>query len=202
VRKVGLQPIQRDGLDYEFDVVLDIDQEHRAAITKTRCSALADQVLLKPGPELGRQVREWLSSAPASVSRAESTRNANALPSGTLPNTSPLPAPTPRPEAQEEGKAAAQSASASKPAKVEASDEVKASGTAALAEIMAHFECPKDGAWGVLKDKLRALGMSTTSLTVEGIDAAMAYIRAEWAAMDESRGRVAALDGQDAGDAQ
>ncbi|MFA6605122.1 MAG: ATP-binding protein [Patescibacteria group bacterium] len=65
-RKVGMAPVQREGLDYEFDIVADMDDMHRAIVTKTRCSALADQVIAKPGPELGKQIRDWLSSAPAS----------------------------------------------------------------------------------------------------------------------------------------
>lgn len=37
IRKVGMAPIQRDGLEYEFDVMFDLDQDsHRAMCTKTR----------------------------------------------------------------------------------------------------------------------------------------------------------------------
>jgi hypothetical protein len=37
IRKVGMAPIQRDGLEYEFDVMFDHDQDsHRAMCTKTR----------------------------------------------------------------------------------------------------------------------------------------------------------------------
>jgi hypothetical protein len=41
VRKLGLAPIQRDDLEYEFQVVAMIDVEHRIDIGKTRCAALA-----------------------------------------------------------------------------------------------------------------------------------------------------------------
>ncbi|NMP25053.1 ATP-binding protein, partial [Sulfobacillus harzensis] len=40
IRKVGLQPIQRDGLDFEFDVVGDMDASNTLIVTKTRCRAL------------------------------------------------------------------------------------------------------------------------------------------------------------------
>jgi hypothetical protein len=37
IRKVGMAPVQRDGLEYEFDVMFDLDQDsHRAICTKTR----------------------------------------------------------------------------------------------------------------------------------------------------------------------
>jgi len=60
-RKVGLAPVQRDGMEYEFDVVGDITLDHELLITKTRCSALADAVISRPGEELGRTLLAWLS---------------------------------------------------------------------------------------------------------------------------------------------
>jgi hypothetical protein len=39
-RKVGQAPIQRDGLEYEFTLVLDLDRDHSVGISKTRCAAL------------------------------------------------------------------------------------------------------------------------------------------------------------------
>lgn len=41
VRKLGLAPIQRDDIEYEFQVVAMIDVEHRIDIGKTRCADLA-----------------------------------------------------------------------------------------------------------------------------------------------------------------
>lgn len=41
VQKLGLAPIQRDDMEYEFQVVAMIDVEHRIDIGKTRCHALA-----------------------------------------------------------------------------------------------------------------------------------------------------------------
>lgn len=36
IRKVGLAPVQRDGIEYEFDLVAEMDQDHNFWITKTR----------------------------------------------------------------------------------------------------------------------------------------------------------------------
>lgn len=47
VTKVGLQPVQRDGLEYEFDIVTDINAEHEMMVSKTRCSEIADKVYRK-----------------------------------------------------------------------------------------------------------------------------------------------------------
>ena len=49
ITKVGLAPVQREGLDYEFDIVGDVDMSHRTVIGKTRCAAIVDKVF-KPTP--------------------------------------------------------------------------------------------------------------------------------------------------------
>jgi hypothetical protein len=61
VVKLGLQPDQRESLEFEFDLVGDIDSEHYLRVNKTRCSALDGQVIHKPGEELGEQLLEWLA---------------------------------------------------------------------------------------------------------------------------------------------
>ena len=63
-RKVGLAPVMRDGIEYEFDVCGDMDQENTLIITKTRCPKLAAGVFPKPGRELADLLKEWLGGAP------------------------------------------------------------------------------------------------------------------------------------------
>lgn len=72
-RKVGLAPVQRDGLEYEFDVVLDVNADHVATVSKTRCSAIADQAFDRPGLELSRVLKGWLSDGPLPAPPAPST---------------------------------------------------------------------------------------------------------------------------------
>lgn len=66
-KKIGLAPIQREGLDYEFTVVGDIDLAHNLTITKTRCEALDGAVINKPGRELAATLIDWLESGAAEV---------------------------------------------------------------------------------------------------------------------------------------
>jgi AAA domain len=73
VRKVGLQPVQRDGLEYEFDVVGDFDQDHNFSVSKTRCSALDGYAVNKPGEEVIRKLKGWLESGEAAAARAKPT---------------------------------------------------------------------------------------------------------------------------------
>lgn len=59
-RKVGLAPIQREGMDYEMDIVLDIDQStHLATPSKDRTS-LFDGTPFVPSKETGEKLKEWL----------------------------------------------------------------------------------------------------------------------------------------------
>jgi hypothetical protein len=62
VRKVGMQPVQRDGLEYEFTVVGDVTQDHDLVVTKTRAAFLKDAVIREAGEELGKQLAEWLAA--------------------------------------------------------------------------------------------------------------------------------------------
>lgn len=60
-RKVGLKPEQRDGIEYEFDLVGDLDLDNTLVVSKSRISALTRAVVPQPGPELAAQINEWLS---------------------------------------------------------------------------------------------------------------------------------------------
>jgi hypothetical protein len=63
-KKVGMAPIQRDGMEYEFDVVGDM-QSGTFVVSKTRCPALADKSFYHPGAEFAGILREWLGGEPA-----------------------------------------------------------------------------------------------------------------------------------------
>lgn len=60
-QKVGMKPIQRDGIEYEFDVIGELDTENTLRITKSRIHTLTNAVIPMPGEELARQIDEWLS---------------------------------------------------------------------------------------------------------------------------------------------
>lgn len=65
VRKVGLAPVQRDGLEYEFDIVADMDIEHNMIVTKTRCRELDNAVINKPGADVAAKLKRWLTDGAA-----------------------------------------------------------------------------------------------------------------------------------------
>lgn len=58
-RKVGLAPIQRDGMEYEFTLMLDIDQDsHYARASKDRTS-LFDGIAFLPDQSTGEKIKKW-----------------------------------------------------------------------------------------------------------------------------------------------
>lgn len=61
IRKVGLAPIQRQGMEYEFTIVGDIDLDHNLVISKSRMAGLADKVEHKPGEKFFKQIADWLA---------------------------------------------------------------------------------------------------------------------------------------------
>lgn len=59
--KKGLQPIQRDGLEYEFTVVADLHENHAMTVSKTRCAALDGKMFRNPGREVAELLLGWLN---------------------------------------------------------------------------------------------------------------------------------------------
>lgn len=79
IKKVGLAAIQREGMEYEFTLVGDVDHTHTLKIQKTRCDGyinLGDQ-FEKPGEVFARKVFGWLmNGADAPAPRARPVEDA------------------------------------------------------------------------------------------------------------------------------
>lgn len=60
--KVGLAPIQRSGLEYEFTVMLELSEGGLAKVGKTRWSEIAEKVIEKPGPKFAKEILAWLGA--------------------------------------------------------------------------------------------------------------------------------------------
>lgn len=70
VKKIGMKAEQRDGTDYEFSVVLEIDhQTHLATATKDRTRLFKDP--LQVTADVGVMLRNWLDSGAEVVPTAE-----------------------------------------------------------------------------------------------------------------------------------
>ncbi len=66
-RKVGMKPVQREGVEYEFDVICDLDDSHKLTVSKSRCSAVDRKIVVLPDAGFMGPVKEWLTSGAARV---------------------------------------------------------------------------------------------------------------------------------------
>jgi hypothetical protein len=80
-RKIGLSPVQREGIEYEFTTCLDIDLDsHMATSSKDRTGLFADRQT-KLDEECGRRLAEWLvtgAKAPPEAPPAQQGSSGNA----------------------------------------------------------------------------------------------------------------------------
>lgn len=65
IRRVGLAPVQRDGMEYEADVLGEMNLNNVMTITKSRCPELMGKAFDKPGAELAATLKAWLSDGEA-----------------------------------------------------------------------------------------------------------------------------------------
>jgi len=63
--RVGLAPEQGKGIEYEFDLLVELSVEHVARVLKDRTGKFQDQLIDKPGEDLGAALAEWLSDGEA-----------------------------------------------------------------------------------------------------------------------------------------
>lgn len=70
VEKVGMAPIQRDGMEYEFDVFAEMATDNTLLVQKSRCSALAGATIAKPGKGVADTLSSWLRGADGSETPA------------------------------------------------------------------------------------------------------------------------------------
>lgn len=60
--KVGLKGVTREGLDYEFTLVFELDIKHQATATKDRTGLFMDKPSFLISDKIGEQIRAWCES--------------------------------------------------------------------------------------------------------------------------------------------
>lgn len=63
--KIGMAPIAREGTEYEFAIVFDIQMDHKCTLSKNRTGLFEGQVVNLADPEVAAQLRNWLESGKA-----------------------------------------------------------------------------------------------------------------------------------------
>lgn len=69
-QRVGLAPEQGKGVEYEFDLLVEISTEHVANVIKDRTGKFQDKLIDKPGEDFGKQLAAWLAEGVAPAARA------------------------------------------------------------------------------------------------------------------------------------
>lgn len=58
--KVGTKAEQREGLEYEFDIVASMDLSNELTVVKSRCPALSGEIVAQPGAAFAETFKTWL----------------------------------------------------------------------------------------------------------------------------------------------
>lgn len=58
--KVGTKAEQREGLEYEFDLVASMDLNNELTVGKSRCPALSGEIVDRPGVAFAETFKKWL----------------------------------------------------------------------------------------------------------------------------------------------
>jgi AAA domain len=85
--KVGLAPVQREGLEYEFDLVGYMDDENTLIVDKTRCSVLAQKAFPRPGPKEFAPFIAWLTGTERPLPAEKPVEKPSAAPKSALVET-------------------------------------------------------------------------------------------------------------------
>jgi hypothetical protein len=60
MQKVGTKAEQREGLEYEFDLVASMDLSNELTVVKSRCPQLAGEIVARPGRAFAETFKAWL----------------------------------------------------------------------------------------------------------------------------------------------
>jgi len=82
--KSGTQPIQRDGFDYEFTLVFDVQMDHKAEIDKNRTGLFEGKIIDLADPKVAKAIKNWLESG--------TPINTAPQPAAVTPKPAPVPA--------------------------------------------------------------------------------------------------------------
>jgi KaiC/GvpD/RAD55 family RecA-like ATPase len=74
-KRVGTKPEQRDGIEYEFSVVAEMDTDNVLTVSKTRVPPLKRAVITEPGPEVAQKIVDWLSEGDKALPTASDYRD-------------------------------------------------------------------------------------------------------------------------------
>ncbi len=106
IEKVGMAPVQRQGMEYEFDFMASMDHEHNMHVGGSRCTAIDNTMVAKPTGTWFQVVRDWLTDGAPAPEKPEPApepptqtdeQKRNGAPPADSTRRSPSAAPAPAP---------------------------------------------------------------------------------------------------------
>jgi len=143
--RVGLAPEQGKGIEYEFDLLLEISPDHIGRVIKDRTGKFQDELLEKPGEEFGKALAKWLAGTGKSASTTDTDGTGDP---DTKANTKRSRKTSPEDEAAEPPSPAIPADEASREALIEEAVQEQVERLIARAA--------KVGAWGQAEEYCRA----------------------------------------------
>jgi ABC-type dipeptide/oligopeptide/nickel transport system ATPase component len=83
--KVGTKAEQREGLEYEFDIVASMDLNNELTVGKSRCPALSGEIVDRPGVAFAETFKKWLDDGETAGPTAYDQLNDTILDAGDKP---------------------------------------------------------------------------------------------------------------------
>lgn len=77
--KVGLKAVQREGMDYEFTLVFDIDVKHFTTSSKDRTGLFMDKSAFKITSNTGKEILDWCNSGTNLSQAREKIKQCNSI---------------------------------------------------------------------------------------------------------------------------
>jgi len=99
IEKKQVGTVQRPGMEYEFDIVCDLDYSHTMTVSKSRFTAIADVTESKPSARWFGRIKAWLNEGAPQTEQAKPVEAAAAAP---VAAPAPAAPETPAPEAPAE----------------------------------------------------------------------------------------------------
>lgn len=75
IQKVGLKPVQKEGIDYEFTLAFDMDIRHKATASKDRTGLFIDKSPFVITPQTGSIIKDWCNQTSLNNNYYELQRN-------------------------------------------------------------------------------------------------------------------------------
>jgi hypothetical protein len=77
IQKLGLKPVQKDGIDYEFTIAFEVSMNHKSTASKDRTGLFVDQPPFQITQQTGRTIQAWCTPPVTHIQSLNQLKNIN-----------------------------------------------------------------------------------------------------------------------------